>query len=184
MWASRHAAKVALCLAERPADAEELPGYESHLAWLGYLPERGEDRAVRDPRRALMDAVDGNAIGGQLIDVFGTEMTAARGPAAPAGQWPNLSSTGGPRHRGPLPHLRQRPHGLRQGARRHLCRPGRAGQPGPKRDRPSASSPDLQIALDAKRARRNHTEGADMPHQESISMGTPDEESMCMGTDD
>src|SRR5215469_45226 len=146
MWASRHAAKVALCLAERPADAEELPGYESHLAWLGYLPERGEDRAVRDPRRALMDAVDGNAIGGQLIDVFGTEMTAARGPAAPAGQWPNLSSTGGPRHRGPLPHLRQRPHGLRQGARRHLCRPGRAGQPGPKRDRPSASSPDLQIA--------------------------------------
>jgi len=96
MWASRHAAKVALCLAERPADAEELPGYESHLAWLGYLPERGEDRAVRDPRRALMDAVDGNAIGGQLIDVFGTEMTAARGPAAPAGQWPNLSSTGGP----------------------------------------------------------------------------------------
>ena len=78
MWASRHAAKVALCLAERPADAEELPGYESHLAWLGYPPERGEDRAVRDARRALLDAVDGNAIGGQLIDVFGTEMTAAK----------------------------------------------------------------------------------------------------------
>jgi hypothetical protein len=72
MCASRHAAKVDLCLAERPADAEELPGYESHLAWLGYPVERGEDRAVRDPRRTLMDAVDGNAIGGLLIDVFGT----------------------------------------------------------------------------------------------------------------
>jgi hypothetical protein len=78
MWASRHAAKVNLCPAERPADAEELPGYESHLAWLGYPPERGEDRAVRDARRALLDAVDGNAIGGQLIDVFGAEMTAAK----------------------------------------------------------------------------------------------------------
>src|SRR5215470_16247232 len=95
MWASRHAAKVALCLAERPADAEELPGYESHLAWLGYLPERGEDRAVRDPRRALMDAVDGNAIGGQLIDVFGTEMTAASAPAA-ASSWSSSRRTTSP----------------------------------------------------------------------------------------
>ena len=85
MCASRHAAKVDLCLAERPADAEELPGYESHLAWLGYPPERGEDRAVRDPRRALMDAVDGNAIGGLLIDVFGTEMTAANSTCGTCG---------------------------------------------------------------------------------------------------
>jgi hypothetical protein len=85
MCASRHAAKVDLCLAERPADAEELPGYESHLAWLGYPLERAEDRAVLDPRRALMDAVDGNAIGGLLIDVFGTEMTAANSTCGTCG---------------------------------------------------------------------------------------------------
>jgi hypothetical protein len=65
------------CPAERSAAGEELTGYESHLASLGYPPEHSEDRAVRDARRALMDTVDGNAIGGLLMDVFGTEMTAA-----------------------------------------------------------------------------------------------------------
>jgi hypothetical protein len=30
----------------------------------------------------------------------------------------------------------------------------------------------------------NHTEGANMPHEESMSMGTPDEESLSMGTPD
>ena len=77
-------AKVDECLAERSAAAEE-PGYESDLAWLGYPPERGEDRAVQDGRRALMDAVDGNAIGGLLIDVFGTEMTAANSTCGTCG---------------------------------------------------------------------------------------------------
>ena len=44
-----------------------------------------------------MDAVDGNAIGGLLIDVFGTEMTAARSTCelvALAGGSPSSSSTG------------------------------------------------------------------------------------------
>ena len=50
------------------------------------LPARaGEDRAVRGDRRTLMDAVDGNAIGGLLIDVFGTEMTAASSTCATCG---------------------------------------------------------------------------------------------------
>jgi Family of unknown function (DUF6510) len=34
---------------------------------------------------ALMDAVDGNAIGGLLIDVFGTEMTAANSTCSTCG---------------------------------------------------------------------------------------------------
>src|SRR5215470_13646828 len=41
MWASRGAPKVGPCLAGRPADEEELPGYEPCLAWsvgLGYAP--------------------------------------------------------------------------------------------------------------------------------------------------
>jgi DNA-directed RNA polymerase subunit RPC12/RpoP len=40
--------------------------------------------AQRD-RRTLMDALDGNAIGGLLIDVFGTDMTAARSTCATCG---------------------------------------------------------------------------------------------------
>jgi hypothetical protein len=35
--------------------------------------------------RALMDAVDGNAIGGLLIDVFGTEMTAVNSTCGTCG---------------------------------------------------------------------------------------------------
>jgi Family of unknown function (DUF6510)/Oxidoreductase FAD-binding domain len=50
------------------------------------LPARaGADRVVRGDRRALMDPVDGNAIGGSLIDVFGTEMTAASSTCAVCG---------------------------------------------------------------------------------------------------
>src|SRR5262249_57143621 len=45
----------------------------------------GEDRAVRGDRRTLMDALDGNAIGGLLIDVFGAEMTAATGTCGACG---------------------------------------------------------------------------------------------------
>jgi ferredoxin-NADP reductase len=37
----------------------------------------GEDRALRRNGRNLMEAVDGNAIGGLMHEVFGTEMTAA-----------------------------------------------------------------------------------------------------------
>src|SRR5215470_13537329 len=50
------------------------------------LPARtGEDRAVRGDRRPLMDALDGNAIGGLLIDVFGGEMTAVSGTCGTCG---------------------------------------------------------------------------------------------------
>ena len=135
-----------------------------------------------------MDAVDGNAIGGQLIDVFGAEMTAAKRTCGTCGTSRPVAELVVYR-RAPGTVVRCRTFGsvLMVFVKAHdvtcVDLAGLASL-GPKRDRPSASSPDLQIALDAKRARRNHTEGADMPHQESISMGTPDEESMCMGTDD
>src|SRR5213082_595868 len=54
-----------------PAAAGSRPGP-------GRLPAAaGEDRAVRRHGRNLMEAVDGNAIGGLLLEVFGTEMTDA-----------------------------------------------------------------------------------------------------------
>ena len=49
----------------------------SGLVALGYAPEAGEDGALRSDRRRVMDALDGNAIGGLLLDVFGVEMTTA-----------------------------------------------------------------------------------------------------------
>jgi len=38
-----------------------------------------DPRLAEGPEEVLMDAVDGNAIGGLLIAVFGTEMTATNG---------------------------------------------------------------------------------------------------------
>jgi Family of unknown function (DUF6510) len=58
--------------------AENLIGLGYH--WNGSRPNgsAGPEKANgQEDRRALMDAVDGNTIGGLLIDVFGTEMTAA-----------------------------------------------------------------------------------------------------------
>ena len=52
------------------------------LAGLGYPPERVEDRAVRGHGRTLMGSLDGNAIGGLLIDVFGADMTTATSTCA------------------------------------------------------------------------------------------------------
>src|SRR5215472_2591597 len=62
----------------------------------------GEDRAfrrrwrerLRPPRggwRTLMETVDGNAIGGLLYDLFGTEMTAATGTCARCGATAQLA---------------------------------------------------------------------------------------------
>ena len=63
-----------------------------------------------------MDGLDGNAIGGLLQEVFGTEMTAAIGTCAACG------------YRGPLPSLRERADGVRQGPQPRLRRPERAGR--------------------------------------------------------
>jgi hypothetical protein len=56
-----------------------------------------------------MDAVDGNAIGGLLIDVFGTEMTAANSILRDLRRQQASGGTrrlpAGSRHRGPVPDL-------------------------------------------------------------------------------
>ena len=61
------------------------------LVELGYATGTHQDRAVRSDGRTLMEALDGNAIGGMLYHVFGGEMTmaeaecghcGARGPLA------------------------------------------------------------------------------------------------------
>ena len=47
--------------------------------------------------RSMTAALDGNAIGGLLIEVFGTEMTTATGICAACGaasRWPNSRCTG------------------------------------------------------------------------------------------
>jgi len=54
------------------------------LVQSGYPPERGEDRAVRRDRGILMEAVDGNVIGGLLHEVFEREVT---GVGSVCGTW-------------------------------------------------------------------------------------------------
>src|SRR5262249_43254671 len=48
-------------------------------------PAARQDRAVRRTGRTMMEALDGNAIGGLLHEVFGTEMTAATATCASCG---------------------------------------------------------------------------------------------------
>ena len=136
-----------------------------------------------------MDAVDGNAIGGLLIDVFGTEMTAASSICATCGAQQAGSRARrlptGPRHHRPLPDLRQRPHGVGQAHGRDQCRPLRTGQLEPTgiglipaggiQDRPACRT-STQISN-----QRRDKEGMNMPHEESMSMSDePQEESMSM----
>ena len=96
----------------------------------------GQDRTVRRHGRRLMEALDGNAIGGLLHEVFGTEMTAAEGTCAACGARAGGAGRGVPGrtgHRGPLPPLRQRAHGDRRRTPVPVRRPERAGQPKPYR---------------------------------------------------
>ena len=131
-----------------------------------------------------MDALDGNAIGGLLHEVFGTDMTAAkhlrdmrREPASGR----DSSSTCGPGHRGPLPHLRQRPHGLRQA---HdvtcvdLAGLASLGQSDTalREQTGFGDSPGCRTSMQEPRRK-----GRAMPHEESMSTGAPQEESMSMG---
>ena len=92
-----------------------------------------EDRAVRGNGGNLMDAVDGNAIGGLLHEVFGTEMTTTVSVCGTCGTGPpgrracRLCACA--RHGRPLPVMRQRPDGLRQDSRSDLRRPDGPGRP-------------------------------------------------------
>ena len=96
------------------------------LVELGYPPAASEDRTVRSDGRTMMDALDGNAIGGLLLEVFGAELTAVAGRvrelrrAAAGGRARRLPARA--RDRRALPELRQRADDVRRGARRLVGR--------------------------------------------------------------
>jgi Family of unknown function (DUF6510) len=77
----------------------------------------------------LMDALDGNAIGGLLNDVFGAEMTATRGTCVHCGATMHMAELivymPAPGGDGPLPKLRERGDGHRRRAWDPLRRPAR-----------------------------------------------------------
>ena len=129
-----------------------------------------------------MDAVDGNAIGGLLIDVFGTDMTAADrtcGTCRPVAQLVVYQ-------RAPGTVVRCRTCGTvlmvfvktPDEVRIDLAGLATLGQSdtGSTRAGRTWRQPTIPGELTG-----TNTEGAIMPHQESMSMGTPDEESMSMG---
>ena len=81
-----------------------------------------------------MEAVDGNAIGGLLYEVFGTEMTDAPTVCVSCGDARQVAELvvylRGPGTVRPLPVVRQRADGLR-----HDSRPDLRGPDGPRRPR-------------------------------------------------
>ena len=135
-----------------------------------------------------MDAVDGNAIGGLLIDVFGTEMTAASSTCATCGASRPVAELVVYR-RAPGTVVRCRTCGsvlmvlVRRGdvtsvdlsGLASLSQPGSALIPaGGIKDRPAYRT-STQI---------RNKEGINMSHEQSMSMGEPDQESMSMGQPD
>jgi hypothetical protein len=82
--------------------------------------------------KPMVETLDGNSIGGLLIDVFGAEMTAAISTCGTCGAVRPVAELviyrRAPRHRRPLPNLRRRTHGVRRSARRECRRPDRDGQ--------------------------------------------------------
>jgi Family of unknown function (DUF6510) len=133
-----------------------------------------------------MDVVDGNAIGGLLIDVFGTEMTAAGstcgtcGASRPVAQLVVYQQAPGTvvrcRTCGSVLMVFVTAHDEMRINLAGLARLGdsetgstRAGRTWTQPWRPG------ELA-------GTNTEGAIMSHEESMSMGTPEEESMSMGT--
>jgi hypothetical protein len=114
-----------------------------------------------------MDAVDGNAIGGLLIDVFGTEMTAADSTCGTCGaSRPVAELVVYQRAPGTVVRCRTCGSVLMVFVRAHdvMC-VSLAG-----------------LATLGELAGINTTEGAVMSHEESMSMGTPQEEPMMMQT--
>jgi Family of unknown function (DUF6510) len=139
------------------------------------------DRCIE--RRTLMDAVDGNAIGGLLIDVFGTEMTAANsmcgtcGTSRPVAELVVYRRAPGTvvrcRTCGSVLMVFVTAHDVTSADLAGLASLGQISLPGKRA---------LQIAQGGERVPGKPAEGAIMPDQENMSMGTPDEESMSMGT--
>ena len=131
-----------------------------------------------------MDAVDGNAIGGLLIDVFGTEMTAANSTCRICGaSRPVAELVVYQRAPGTVVRCRTCGSVLMVFVTRHgvtsvdlaglatLSQPGSALSRRTGRDRPACRT-STQI---------RNKEGISMSHEESMSMGQPDQESISMG---
>ena len=137
-----------------------------------------------------MDAVDGNAIGALLIDVFGTEMTAVDsicgtcGASRPVAQLVVYQ-------RAPGTVVRCRTCGsvlmvfVKEPGVMRINLAGLATLGHSETGATPAGRTWTQPWMPGELAEAN-TEGAIMPHEESMSMGTPQEEeqSMSMGTPD
>jgi Family of unknown function (DUF6510) len=133
-----------------------------------------------------MDVVDGNAIGGLLIDVFGTEMTAAGSTCATCGaSRPVAQLVVYQQAPGTVVHCRTCGSVLMVFVKAHdEVRINLAGlaslgdsETGSTRAGRTWTQPQTPAELAA-----TNTEGATMSSEESMSMGTPEEESMSMGT--
>jgi DNA-directed RNA polymerase subunit RPC12/RpoP len=146
-----------------------------------------------------MDAVDGNAIGGLLIDVFGTEMTAARSTCATCGATRPVAELIVYR-RAPGTVVRCRTCGsvLMVLVRRadvtsvdlsglaSLSQPGSAFIPASGiQDRPACRTSTQEGNREGiSMSHEQSMSMSDEPQEESMSMGQPDQESMSMGQPD
>jgi DNA-directed RNA polymerase subunit RPC12/RpoP len=146
-----------------------------------------------------MDAVDGNAIGGLLIDVFGTEMTAARSTCATCGATRPVAELVVYRQ-APGTVVRCRTCGsvLMVLVRRadvtsvdlsglaSLSQPGSAFIPaGGIQDRPACrTSTQVGNREGISMSHEQPMSMSDEPQEESMSMGQPDPEPMSMGQPD
>ena len=135
-----------------------------------------------------MDAVDGNAIGGLLIDVFGTDMTAADSTCGTCGvSRPVAELVVYQRAPGTVVRCRTCGNVLMVFVKAHdVVRADLAGLTTLGDGETSSTRAGRtwrQPWMPGELAGAN-TEGAIMSHEESMSMGTPDQEPMSMGTPD
>ena len=133
-----------------------------------------------------MDAVDGNAIGGLLIDVFGTEMTAAGSTCGTCGASRPVAQLV-VYQRAPGTVVRCRTCGsvlmvfVKTPDEVRINLAGLASLGDSQTSSTRAGRTWTQPRTPGELAETN-TEGAIMSHEEPMSMGTPDEESMSMDT--
>jgi Family of unknown function (DUF6510) len=135
-----------------------------------------------------MDAVDGNAIGGLLIDVFGTEMTAADSTCGTCGaSRPVAQLVVYQRAPGTVVRCRTCGSVLMVFVKAHdemrINLAGLAALGHSETGSTRAGRTWTQPWMPGELAGTN-TEGAIMSHEESMSMGTPDEQSMSVDTPD
>ncbi len=132
-----------------------------------------------------MDVVDGNAVGGLLIDVFGTEMTAADSTCGTCGASRPVAELV-VYQRAPGTVVRCRTCGsvlmVFVHAHEEMCidLTGLAALGHTETSPVQAGGTWRQPWMPGGFAGEN-TEGATMSHEESMSMGTPEEEPMMMG---